>query len=296
VNECDNDPCDPLTMCGNSRGSFTCSICPSGYTGDGRTGCDDVDECAFNNGGCGASTCINIGGSYTCEDCPVGYAVVDGICTDIDECRSNRCRNGGACVNTPGSYTCSCVAPWTGSLCESATLTIDASARGYYTNHPSYPANGAAFTGFCASCDNVTFRAFYLFPVPDFTGTVSRVSFVAEHTNYDSLDSTEYFGVYEVATDAPTLAALGGNQAEVYADLGDGTWYGALTLSSDTVGTLRTTALSNAISRVSYLRGTSFAIGISQSTYSGQTSAEEWAKFSMGIEPRTEQLQIVVVP
>ncbi len=39
VNECDNGVCDPNSNCTNTIGSYNCSSCGSGYTGDGETGC-----------------------------------------------------------------------------------------------------------------------------------------------------------------------------------------------------------------------------------------------------------------
>lgn len=38
---------------------------------------------------------------------------------DIDECRTNPCKNGATCLNTYGSYICTCALGWTGVNCES---------------------------------------------------------------------------------------------------------------------------------------------------------------------------------
>ena len=44
--------------------------CPSGYTGAGGN-CIDVNECAVNNGGCGANfTCTNTPGASICTPPP----------------------------------------------------------------------------------------------------------------------------------------------------------------------------------------------------------------------------------
>ena len=42
--------------------------------------------------------------------------------TDIDECSSNPCLNGGTCTDQVNGYVCSCQAGYTGSQCQSRTL------------------------------------------------------------------------------------------------------------------------------------------------------------------------------
>ena len=48
--------------------------CDAGYTlnADGKA-CDDINECADQNGGC-AQTCTNADGTYTCS-CDAGYTI-----------------------------------------------------------------------------------------------------------------------------------------------------------------------------------------------------------------------------
>lgn len=37
--------------------------------------------------------------------------------TDINECDTNPCENGGQCTNSEGSFTCSCAGGWRGLAC-----------------------------------------------------------------------------------------------------------------------------------------------------------------------------------
>lgn len=50
-------------------------------------------------------------------DCSVGFT--GSACgTDIDECASQPCQNGGICVDGKNSFTCNCPAAWQGVLCQ----------------------------------------------------------------------------------------------------------------------------------------------------------------------------------
>ena len=75
-------PCDPLAMCTNKPGSFSCGACPSGYSGTGSTKCVDIDECANDTALCAAQVmCTNTPGSYTCGPCPSGTSGDGHTCT-----------------------------------------------------------------------------------------------------------------------------------------------------------------------------------------------------------------------
>ncbi|KAI8737995.1 multiple epidermal growth factor domains protein 6, partial [Biomphalaria glabrata] len=91
------------SACDNVKGC----LCNSGWTG---VSCDtDVNECVVTPDICPRDQiCTNTNGSYTCT-CPAGFQLVNGICTNIDECASvitNNCSQ--LCTDNPGSYSCSC--------------------------------------------------------------------------------------------------------------------------------------------------------------------------------------------
>jgi Notch-like protein len=109
----------------NPEGGRTCGACLSPhYTGSGDqlitppVGCNDVNECAVNNGGCPTpAVCVNNNGANRTCVCPAGYNTIgdpsqSGGCQDVDECQTaNPCLVGLTCVNLPGTYTCGRCSP-----------------------------------------------------------------------------------------------------------------------------------------------------------------------------------------
>ncbi|XP_073717277.1 sushi domain-containing protein 1 isoform X5 [Misgurnus anguillicaudatus] len=109
-----NATCDDKT---DGSGGKVCN-CMYGFVGNGRTYCQDKDECQLGRI-CGDHTvCHNTYGSYYCT-CLTGYSPSnhmttfipnDGTyCHDIDECSvQDICGKGALCHNTEGDFTCSC--------------------------------------------------------------------------------------------------------------------------------------------------------------------------------------------
>ncbi|XP_060062828.1 fibrillin-1-like [Ylistrum balloti] len=103
--------CVTSAECVKSNGKFKCQ-CPDGFSGDGITSCDDIDECLLNIDTCSTETseCVNMPGSYICE-CLNGFEMVEDTCEDINECERNvdNCFALSAeCINIPGSFRCEC--------------------------------------------------------------------------------------------------------------------------------------------------------------------------------------------
>lgn len=119
-----------LDVCSSCHANATCDDkmdgsgkvcnCKRGFLGNGRTFCQDKDECQIGSLKiCGQhTTCHNTYGSYYCT-CLSGYRPSnlmatfipnDGTsCQDIDECEvTGVCGEGGECINLEGSFECRC--------------------------------------------------------------------------------------------------------------------------------------------------------------------------------------------
>jgi Calcium-binding EGF domain len=131
INYCDGNPCSPLSTCRSGATDFDCRACPKGYAGDvsacpacppgyagdarGPNGCQQVDECQADNGGCSPRVeCIDQSGGRRCGACPAGFSgdgVGDDGCTK-DECRE--CAPFAHC-NPGAAQPCECNLGFTGN-------------------------------------------------------------------------------------------------------------------------------------------------------------------------------------
>ncbi|TKS77984.1 Sushi domain-containing protein 1 [Collichthys lucidus] len=115
------DTCHPNATCDyKTDGPGKVCNCKYGFVGNGRTFCQDKNECQIGASKiCGQHTnCHNTYGSYYCT-CLDGYSPSNNMssfipndgthCQDTDECRiTGLCGDGGQCRNLDGSFECSC--------------------------------------------------------------------------------------------------------------------------------------------------------------------------------------------
>uniref|UniRef100_A0A4W5PX82 Thrombospondin 4a n=1 Tax=Hucho hucho TaxID=62062 RepID=A0A4W5PX82_9TELE len=118
IDECqgppDNGGCTANSHCYNTRGSFRCGECKSGFSGDQVSGCSGERLCGNgqpNPCDSNAQCVLERDGSVSCQ-CDIGWAGNGYVCgkdTDIDaypddklRCRDNNCKKDN-CVFVPNS-------------------------------------------------------------------------------------------------------------------------------------------------------------------------------------------------
>nr|XP_018668353.1 latent-transforming growth factor beta-binding protein 3-like isoform X2 [Ciona intestinalis] len=147
INPCNSSTCAANATCRDARYAPVCT-CNTGYTGNPRTECTDINECSTPNA-CGANSnkqCVNTVGSFRCE-CMPGYRatgyhpwrhnIFGYRCVDINEClRPNICGTNKNCVNSPGSYRCVCKRGYrqVGTRCIDINECSEPNTCGTYTN------------------------------------------------------------------------------------------------------------------------------------------------------------------
>ncbi|XP_052268572.1 cartilage oligomeric matrix protein-like [Dreissena polymorpha] len=144
----EHNPCFN-SRCVNTVPGFQCLECPQGYSGTyedayawdvhqrvfiwqnfvrsnfSNQTCDDIDECALNNGGCDPRmSCVNTAGSYHCDFCETGYiGTIKSGCYLDNFCISGAhdCLAEAACIYLgPAQFSCECKQGYAGNgnLCE----------------------------------------------------------------------------------------------------------------------------------------------------------------------------------
>lgn len=148
------NPCQHGGICKQKLATYECT-CPSGITGDNRIKfiqcvCLNAFNMKFLNKGkncevnideCRSNPCKNQG---SCVDLQNGFkchclpSFTGFDCSDtINPCAAHNCSNGGQCSSSPfqNSYTCRCPAGFTGKFCR---RNLKLRLEGRYCNRASF--------------------------------------------------------------------------------------------------------------------------------------------------------------
>jgi hypothetical protein len=124
---------------------------------------------------------------------------------------------------------------------------------------------------------------------------VSTVSVRGVHNFYNSPDASESGSFRDYTGSIATLVAGGTGLTSIYTDLGNGTQYGTFTLTAATLNSTLTYNIAAAATNVSSARGSSFAFGAYETTYSGGSASIEGFR-CLGSVASTTELLVTVVP
>ena len=109
INECDSNPCQNGGTCEDGIESFLCS-CPFGY---------ESDQCQTGK----IKAFIYIFRKYemifTLQPCNFNMLLFN---SEINECDSNPCQNGGTCKDDIASFSCSCPTGYEGDQCQTGEI------------------------------------------------------------------------------------------------------------------------------------------------------------------------------
>ena len=107
IDNCSPNPCNNGGTCNDGVDSYTCT-CVAGFMGDDCDASRYLLQVLFFLMN---MVYINSVEGKLFNDCFF-------LSLDIDNCSPNPCNNGGACTDGVDSYTCTCVAGFTGDICE----------------------------------------------------------------------------------------------------------------------------------------------------------------------------------
>lgn len=228
----------------------------------------------------------------------VNQPLTGTACDDGDPCTTSQCVNG-MCVAQSHTVACQsndkcCPAGCSSSNdndCATVTrqITLNATDRGWYDNtgfHDTRIKN--TFTG---AVPPTYYNSFFIFDLSTVTGSIVGAQLLLTEENFYGT-SKQSVVIWDVSASSATLSTSSQSLA-IYQDLQSGNQYGSFVGTAQSIGTTLSTILNaKAVVDLNAARGSTFSIGLQDSTLSGQ--AEEGVRFSEGTEQLTDELVLTV--
>lgn len=133
---------------------------------------------------------------------------------------------------------------------DAAVINVEAAGRGWIETNNSNNGNTPTNNYLAGSIDS-PFRNHFDFAIPSFTGALDSASFVLRN----DFQTESHAG----ATHTYSLYSLGAYGSYNFSDIGSGTVYGSVTISS--VGIVSVTLNASAIADISAAQGSTFSLG-----------------------------------
>jgi hypothetical protein len=109
-----------------------------------------------------------------------------------------------------------------------ATIIIDATDTGWYDDSGFHnPANDNYIAGADAVSGVVDFHNFFVFDLTGVSGTITSATLRVQTRDFNSVDATETYNVFDVSTPIASLVAGGAGLVATFNDLGTGTGFGS---------------------------------------------------------------------
>jgi hypothetical protein len=136
-------------------------------------------------------------------------------------------------LSRPACLAAMCLVFFAARPAYAATITLNATASGFYHSNGTFFASGNYAVGwYPASSPPGELRDYFVFDLSGVSGVITAATLRAQNpaTGYSSPDPSETWSIFDVSTNLTTLTS-GAGGVGAFNDLGTGTGYGSVTVN-----------------------------------------------------------------
>lgn len=159
-----------------------------------------------------------------------------------------------------------------GGVAQATSYELNAIDSGWWNSDGGHISTNSNYIA--GRIGSLEYRNFFVFDLSGVSGTVTSASLQLFNpsTGYVSPDANEMYTLYDVSTSITALTTGGSGQTAIFTDLGTGTTYGSVSVSSGDNGQLVEITLNgNGLAALNGATG-SFAIGGALTSLSGSST------------------------